>query len=107
MQVPEIKLINHVRDKISQKVTYLVLGEEQKKALQTELYQIKEKLAPTESAVVEATSKLKKLQVRENELIFNLLHVVISCLLATAKYGTFENYLCGSICTNVVATLEK
>ncbi|KAJ8735798.1 hypothetical protein PYW07_007418 [Mythimna separata] len=37
-------------------------GEEQKKALETELKQLREKLAPTESAVVEATNKLKQLQ---------------------------------------------
>ncbi|KAI8438855.1 hypothetical protein MSG28_011201 [Choristoneura fumiferana] len=37
-------------------------GEEQKKALETEIKVLKEKLAPTESAVVEAASKLKKLQ---------------------------------------------
>lgn len=37
-------------------------GEEQKKALETELYQLREKLTPTESAVLEATNKLKKLQ---------------------------------------------
>ncbi|XP_075979351.1 intraflagellar transport protein 74 homolog [Anticarsia gemmatalis] len=37
-------------------------GEGQKKELQTELQQLREKLAPTESAVVEATNKLKKLQ---------------------------------------------
>lgn len=41
----------------------IFLGEEQKKALETELQLLKEKLAPTESAVVEAASKLKKLQV--------------------------------------------
>ncbi|KAH9628363.1 hypothetical protein HF086_015893 [Spodoptera exigua] len=37
-------------------------GEEQKKALETELKQLKEKLAPTESAVLEATNKLKSIQ---------------------------------------------
>ncbi|XP_026738896.1 intraflagellar transport protein 74 homolog [Trichoplusia ni] len=37
-------------------------GEEQKKALETELQQLREKLIPTESAVIEATGKLKKLQ---------------------------------------------
>ncbi|XP_048489345.1 intraflagellar transport protein 74 homolog [Plutella xylostella] len=37
-------------------------GAEQKKALETELQLLKEKLAPTESAVVEAANKLKKLQ---------------------------------------------
>ncbi|XP_049882411.1 intraflagellar transport protein 74 homolog isoform X2 [Pectinophora gossypiella] len=37
-------------------------GEEDKKALETELRLLREKLAPTESAVVEATNKLKKLQ---------------------------------------------
>lgn len=40
-----------------------MLGEEQKKVLQNELRQLKEKIGPTESAVVEATNKLKKLQV--------------------------------------------
>lgn len=38
-------------------------GEEQKKALETELKVLKDKLAPTESAVVEAANKLNKLQV--------------------------------------------
>ncbi|CAK1602354.1 unnamed protein product [Parnassius mnemosyne] len=37
-------------------------GEEQKKALESELRLLKEKLAPTESAVIEAANKLKKLQ---------------------------------------------
>ncbi|XP_026320248.1 intraflagellar transport protein 74 homolog [Hyposmocoma kahamanoa] len=37
-------------------------GEEQKKVLETELQVLKEKLVPTESALVEAASKLKKLQ---------------------------------------------
>ncbi|XP_050554885.1 intraflagellar transport protein 74 homolog isoform X1 [Spodoptera frugiperda] len=37
-------------------------GEEQKKALETELKQLKEKLSPTESAVLEATNKLKSIQ---------------------------------------------
>ncbi|XP_037298487.1 intraflagellar transport protein 74 homolog [Manduca sexta] len=37
-------------------------GEEQKKALEIELQQLKEKITPTEHAVVEAASKLKKLQ---------------------------------------------
>ncbi|CAB3241070.1 unnamed protein product [Arctia plantaginis] len=37
-------------------------GEEQKKVLETELHQLREKLAPTESAVIEANNKLKKLQ---------------------------------------------
>ncbi|XP_053619883.1 intraflagellar transport protein 74 homolog [Plodia interpunctella] len=37
-------------------------GEDQKKALETEVKVIKEKLTPTENAVLEATSKLKKLQ---------------------------------------------
>ncbi|XP_061385809.1 intraflagellar transport protein 74 homolog [Danaus plexippus] len=37
-------------------------GEEQKKVLQNELRQLKEKIGPTDSAVVEATNKLKKLQ---------------------------------------------
>ncbi|KAL4716826.1 hypothetical protein ACJJTC_012637 [Scirpophaga incertulas] len=37
-------------------------GEEQRKALETELGMLQEKLAPTESAVEEATNKLKKLQ---------------------------------------------
>lgn len=38
-------------------------GEDQRKQLEAELRLLKEKLAPTESAVVEAASKLKKLQV--------------------------------------------
>lgn len=38
-------------------------GAEQKKQLETELRLVKEKLTPTESAVVEAANKLKKLQV--------------------------------------------
>lgn len=42
---------------------FIFLGEEQKKALETELQVLNEKLAPTESALVEAASKLKKLQV--------------------------------------------
>ncbi|XP_045768948.1 intraflagellar transport protein 74 homolog [Maniola jurtina] len=37
-------------------------GEEQKKNLESELRLLKEKLAPTESAVVEATNKLRRLQ---------------------------------------------
>ncbi|CAK1540254.1 unnamed protein product [Leptosia nina] len=37
-------------------------GEEQKKALEMELRQVKEKLLPTESAVLEASNKLRKLQ---------------------------------------------
>ncbi|XP_038208103.1 intraflagellar transport protein 74 homolog [Zerene cesonia] len=37
-------------------------GEEQRNALESELKQLKEKLAPTESAVIEASNKLKKLQ---------------------------------------------
>ncbi|XP_068626940.1 intraflagellar transport protein 74 homolog [Battus philenor] len=37
-------------------------GEEQKKALQSELQLLKEKLAPTESAVIEAANKLEKIQ---------------------------------------------
>ncbi|XP_046978887.1 intraflagellar transport protein 74 homolog [Vanessa cardui] len=37
-------------------------GEERKKALENEMKILKEKLAPTESAVVEASSKLRKLQ---------------------------------------------
>ncbi|CAH0727545.1 unnamed protein product, partial [Brenthis ino] len=37
-------------------------GEEQKKALESESKLVKEKLTPTESAVVEAANKLKKLQ---------------------------------------------
>ncbi|CAG4977596.1 unnamed protein product [Parnassius apollo] len=37
-------------------------GEEQKKALESELRLLKEKLAPTESAVIEAANKLKKIQ---------------------------------------------
>nr|XP_021206352.2 intraflagellar transport protein 74 homolog isoform X3 [Bombyx mori] len=37
-------------------------GEEQKKALEVELQQLREKLAPTESAVTEARNKLKTLQ---------------------------------------------
>ncbi|XP_063823995.1 intraflagellar transport protein 74 homolog [Ostrinia nubilalis] len=37
-------------------------GEEQKKTLETEMQLLREKLAPTESAVTEALSKLKKLQ---------------------------------------------
>ncbi|XP_063899600.1 intraflagellar transport protein 74 homolog [Helicoverpa armigera] len=37
-------------------------GEEQKKGLETEMQQLREKLAPTESAVQEALAKLKKLQ---------------------------------------------
>ncbi|XP_045459676.1 intraflagellar transport protein 74 homolog [Melitaea cinxia] len=37
-------------------------GEEQKKALESEMRMLKEKLAPTESAVMEASSKLRKLQ---------------------------------------------
>lgn len=41
----------------------LFLGEEQKKNLESELTMLKEKLAPTESAVIEAANKLKKLQV--------------------------------------------
>lgn len=41
----------------------LFLGEEQKKTLETELQLLREKLAPTESAVSEALHKLKKLQV--------------------------------------------
>lgn len=44
----------------------MLLGEEQKKALETELQVLKEKLAPTESALVEAASKLKKLQVQQS-----------------------------------------
>lgn len=42
----------------------MFLGEEQKKALETDLQVLKEKLAPTESALLEAASKLRKLQVR-------------------------------------------
>ncbi|XP_026486598.2 intraflagellar transport protein 74 homolog [Vanessa tameamea] len=37
-------------------------GEERKKTLENEMRMLKEKLAPTESAVVEASSKLRKLQ---------------------------------------------
>ncbi|KAI5645010.1 hypothetical protein NE865_02984 [Phthorimaea operculella] len=37
-------------------------GEEEKKALETELQLLREKLTPTEAAVAEAASKLKKLQ---------------------------------------------
>ncbi|CAH2102192.1 unnamed protein product [Euphydryas editha] len=37
-------------------------GEEQRKALESEMRMLKEKLAPTESAVMEASSKLRKLQ---------------------------------------------
>ncbi|CAH2050773.1 unnamed protein product, partial [Iphiclides podalirius] len=37
-------------------------GEEQKKALEIELQVLKEKLTPTESAVIEAANKLKKIQ---------------------------------------------
>lgn len=43
---------------------FVFLGEEQKKVLETELHVLKEKLVPTESALVEAASKLKKLQVK-------------------------------------------
>ncbi|XP_063548316.1 intraflagellar transport protein 74 homolog [Cydia strobilella] len=49
-------------------------GEEQKKALETEIQMLKEKLAPTESAVTEAASKLKKLQesLNDNEMYAKL-----------------------------------
>ena len=48
--------------KVSKKY-FALSGEEQKKALESETKILKEKLAPTESAVVEASNKLKKLQV--------------------------------------------
>lgn len=45
----------------------MFLGEEQKKVLETELQVLKEKLVPTESALVEAAGKLKKLQVKNQK----------------------------------------
>lgn len=45
----------------------MFLGEEQKKALETELQVLKEKLVPTENALIEAASKLKKLQVKNRK----------------------------------------
>lgn len=44
---------------------FCLSGEEKKKDLEVELVQLREKLTPTESAVVEASNKLKKLQVAQ------------------------------------------
>lgn len=55
-------------------------GEEQKKALEVELQQLKEKLVPTESAVVEAAKKLKQLQVKRSSEIFYRNRKTLVCL---------------------------
>lgn len=52
-----------------------ISGVKQKKALETESQLLKEKLVPTESAVVEAANKFKSLQVNYN-IILNIINIV-------------------------------
>ncbi|CAF4796814.1 unnamed protein product [Pieris macdunnoughi] len=61
-------------------------GEEQKKDLESELGQIKEKLSPTESAVIEASNKLRKLQA---SLDGNEMYVKLNSL--EEQLGQLEN----------------
>ncbi|XP_022130307.2 intraflagellar transport protein 74 homolog isoform X1 [Pieris rapae] len=61
-------------------------GEEQKKELESQLRQIKEKLSPTESAVIEASNKLRKLQA---SLDGNEMYVKLNSL--EEQLGQLEN----------------
>ncbi|XP_045527806.1 intraflagellar transport protein 74 homolog [Pieris brassicae] len=61
-------------------------GEEKKKDLESELRQIKEKLSPTESAVIEASNKLRKLQA---SLDGNEMYVKLNSL--EEQLGQLEN----------------
>lgn len=51
------------------KLLFILIGEIQKKELHNELQVLKEKLTPTESAVLEAANKLKKIQVQNKQIL--------------------------------------